>query len=332
MGNFVHRFNRKNYATLSVSGGSVATQFNPAEPISPIINSVSTLFFKDNYMKLYDKTFARIQYSQEAITGLTLTGYGEFSRRKALFNNADWVLIKDKNDDYTSNNPLFPESDAFPAFDTHHLMKAGVIANIRFGQKYITRPDGRLNVSNSNYPTLALQYEKAFAGSEKNYEYDFIAARTMYNVTIGNKGDLGINLKAGKFFNADGISFVDYKHFNGNQTHVGTSESYLNVFNLLPYYTHSTNDSYVELHAEHNFKGYIMNKIPVLNLLQWNLVLGYHALATPDSKPYQEFTAGFDNIGFGKFRMLRIDYVRAYQGGFQTDGIVFGLKFLNILE
>jgi len=331
-GSFSHRFNRKNYATISVFGGSVATQFNPAEPITPLVNSISTLFFKDNYMKLYDKTFARIQYSQEAFTGLTLTGYGEFSRRKALFNNADWVLIKDANDDYTSNNPLMPQTDEFAAFDTHHLAKAGVIANIRFGQKYITRPDGRLNVSNSNYPTLSLQYEKAFAGSEKNYEYDFIAARTTYNTTIGNKGDFGINLKAGKFFNADGISFVDYKHFNGNQTHIGMTERYLNVFNLMPYYTHSTNDAYLELHAEHNFKGYIMNKIPVLNLLQWNLVMGYHALATPDNKPYQEFTAGFDNIGFGKFRMLRIDYVRAYQGGYQTDGIVFGLKFLNILE
>jgi transcriptional/translational regulatory protein YebC/TACO1 len=36
---------------------------------------------------------------------------------------------------------------------------------------------------------------------------------------------------------------------------------------------------------------------------------------------------GFDNIGFGKFRFLRIDYVRAYQNGYQGDGVMFGLKF-----
>jgi len=331
VGTISHRFNRRNYAYALLTGGSAATQFNPAEPISPFINAVSTLFFKDNYMKLYDKTFARAQYGQEVFTGLNVTGYGEYSRRKALFNNADWVLIKDRNDDYTSNNPLNPESDALPAFETHNLAKAGIIASIKFGQKYITRPDGKMNVSKGNYPTLSFQYEKAFAGSEKNYEYDFAAARATYNVTIGNKGDFGINLKAGKFFNADGISFVDYKHFNGNQTHVGTSDTYLNVFNLLPYYTHSTNDSYLELHAEHNFKGYIMNKIPVLNLLQWNLIVGYHALGVPDNKPYQEFSAGFDNVGFGKFRFFRVDYVRAYQGGFATDGFVFGLKFLDLL-
>ena len=331
LGTFTHRFNYKNYATLYITGGSQAVQFNQAEPISPLVNMFSTLLFKDNYMKLYDKTFARAQYSQEVFVGLNMTGYAEYSRRKALFNNTDYVLIKNDGD-YTSNNPLNPFDEASAPFATHHLYKAGAIASIRFGQKYITRPDGKINVSEGNYPTLAFQYEKAFAGSEKNYEYDFIAARAMYNVTLGNKGDFGINLKAGKFFNADGISFADYKHFNGNQTHVSDGNRYLNVFNMLPYYTHSTNDSYVELHAEHDFKGYIMNKIPLLNALQWNLIVGYHALATPDNKPYQEFTAGFDNVGFGKYRFFRIDYVRGYQGGFQTDGVVFGLKFLGLLD
>jgi len=329
-GYYTHRFNRQNYSTLYLSGGSVATQFNPAEPISPLINLFSTLLFKDNYMKLYDKTFVKAQYSQEVFTGLNMNVYGEFSRRKALYNNTDYVLIKNDHD-YTSNNPLEPNNYTSAPFETHHLAKAGAIASIRFGQKYITRPDSKLNVSTSNYPTLTLQYEKAFGGSEKSYEYSFIAARTAYNTTIGNKGDFSINLKGGKFFNADGISFADYKHFNGNQTHVNGG-SYLNSFNLLPYYSHSTNDAYMELHAQHNFKGYIMNKIPLLNKLQWNLVVGYHALATPDSKPYQEFNAGFDNVGFGKFRLFRIDYVRAYQGGFATDGIMIGMKFLNVLD
>jgi len=95
----------------------------------------------------------------------------------------------------------------------------------------------------------------------------------------------------------------------------------------LPYYSNSTNDAFVELHAEHNFKGYVMNKIPLLNKLQWNLVGGFHQINVPNLKPYQEFSVGFDNIGFGKFRFLRIDYVRSYQNGFQGDGFMFGLKF-----
>jgi len=101
---------------------------------------------------------------------------------------------------------------------------------------------------------------------------------------------------------------------------------------MLPYYSNSTNDAYFEAHMEHNDKGFIMNKIPLINKLQWNLVLGFHQLNVPHYKPYQELTVGFDNVGFGKFRFFRIDYVRAYQDGFQTDGIVFGMKFLNIID
>lgn len=327
-GRLSHRFG--NIGTFHFSGGNTVEQFNPAAPISPLINTVSTLFFKDNYMKLYDKAFAAVSYGREIFTGLNMSGNVEYLRRKPLLNNTDYVFIKNEGD-YTSNNPLDPLDNTTVPFETHKLMKATVVANIRFGQKYITRPDGKINVSTGNYPTIALQYTKAFAGSESNYEYDFIAARTTYNNTFGNKGDFGINIKAGKFFNADGIAFMDFKHFNGNQTHIGTGSSYLNVFNLLPYYSHSTNDSYLELHAEHNFKGYIMNKVPLLNLLQWNLVVGYHSIATPGNTPYHEFTAGFDNVGFGKFRFFRVDYVRAYQGGFQTDGIILGLKFLDML-
>ena len=75
-----------------------------------------------------------------------------------------------------------------------------------------------------------------------------------------------------------------------------------------------------------------MNKIPLLKLLQSQLVLGFHNLAIPERKPYQEFTVGLDNLGFGKYRFLRLDYIRSYQNGYQGDGVIFGLKFLNIID
>lgn len=330
-GAIYHRFNAINNATLHITGGSSIQQFNASEPISNILNSVTTLFFKNNFAKFYNKEFISINYGQEVLNGVTLNGKLEYSARKSLFNNTDYTIFK-RDKPYTSNNPLLPDDNTIAAFEKHNLIKAGISSRIRFGQKYISRPDRKLNIPNEKYPSLLLSYEKAFGGSSDTYNYDLISGAVAYDATIGNKGDLGIRFKAGKFFNADQISFIDYKHFNGNQTHIGSSDRYLNVFNLLPYYSNSTNDAYLETHIEHNFKGYIMNKIPLLNKLQWNLVVGFHQINTPDTKPYQEFTAGFDNIGWGKFRMFRVDYVRAYQNGFQTDGVVFGLKILNIIE
>ncbi|AWI27096.1 DUF5686 and carboxypeptidase regulatory-like domain-containing protein [Flavobacterium pallidum] len=329
-GDYYHRFNNQNYAFVAVSGGSTVSQYNPEEPIGKLVNLISTLFFKDNYMKLYNKEYAGITYGRDIANGLNLAGRIEYQQRKALVNNTDYTVLK--NDDlYTSNNPLDPFNDV-PAFATHHLTKGSVYARINFGNKYITRPDGKINLRNQDYPTLFLTYDNAFGASKKEYEYQLLSGRIYYDFTAGNKGTFSFNIKGGKFFNADDISFIDYKHFNGNQTHIGKDERYLNVFNLLPYYAASTNDSYSETHIEYDDKGYIINKLPLLNLLKAKLILGAHNLAVPDRKPYQEFTVGLDNLGFGKFRMLRVDYVRSYQNGFIGDGVVFGLKFLNILE
>ncbi len=330
-GEFSHRFNSINYATIWGSGGTKTAQFNSAEPISKLINSISSLFFKDNYMKLYNLEFVQINYGQDIANGINLTGKIGYEQRKPLFNTTDYSFFK-KDDVYSSNNPLAPNDFTTPAFDQHHLFKALVTSRINFGNKYISRPDGRFNFKNDKYPTVYLAFEKAFAASEKKYEYERIGASVLYDLSLGNKGLLGTNFRGGKFFNAENISFIDYRHFNGNQTHVGTSDRYLNVFNMMPYYSNSTNDSYFEMHTEYNDTGFIMNKIPVLNLLKSTMNIGFHALAIPDRKPYSEFTVGLDNLGFGKFKLFRIDYVHSYQGGVQQNGVVFGLKILNALD
>lgn len=330
-GNFVKKFNNTDDSTLSIYGGSVASQFNASNPISRIVNSISSLYFVNNFMKLYENNFISANFGREIVNGLNLNANVEYSERKPLWNTNDQRSVKSE-DIYTSNNPLLPFDFETPAFEKHNVVKGRLLAQIRFGQEYWTRPDGKFNLRNDKFPTLSLGYEKAFAATESNYEYDFVSARVSHDWSLGNKGEMKMNFKAGKFFNAENIAFTDFKHFNGNQTHVANGGSYINTFNNLPYYTLSTNDQYFETHIEHNDKGYLMNKIPLLNKLQSQLVLGFHNLAIPNQKPYQEFSVGLDNLGFGKFRFFRVDYLRSYQGGYQSDAVIFGLKFLDILE
>ena len=323
---FYHKFNNTNDAYIRLTGGNKVNQFNNSEPISGIENSISSLVFKNNFMKLYEKEFVEIGTGREVVNGLFLNANLAYENRKPLFNTTDFAINK-TSDIYSSNNPLNPSSDAFAAIDEHHLTKFSLSSRIVFGQKYITRPDGKMNMNEGKYPTLGFTYTKAFLASEKGYEYDFLETRLNYNKTLANKGDLQINMKAGKFFNADEISFVDYKHFNGNQTHVRIDGQYNTSFNLLPYYAQSTNDQYFETHVNYNDNGYFINKIPLLNKLGWNLVGGFHQLATSNSKPYQEVTVGFDRIGFGKLKIFRVDFVRSFQGGVTQNGLMFGFRF-----
>ncbi|EDP69858.1 hypothetical protein FBALC1_10012 [Flavobacteriales bacterium ALC-1] len=326
-GSLTYKFNNTSRSFLTLSGGVRTEQFNPSIPITPFINSISTLFFEDNYMKIYDRSYVQLNHSEELFNGFRLYSSLSYERRKTLFNTTDQVFRNEDNDVYTSNNPLDETAYGIAPFTTHNILKANVTAQINFGQEYLSYPDSKFNVSNDKYPTLVLSYEKGFGSTVDNYNFDQVKARLYQSFNIANKGRFRYNLRAGKFFNGDDIAFMDYQHFNGNQTHVSTEGNYTNVFNNLPYYAGSTNDAYLEAHAEHDFNGFLLGKMPLLNKLNFNLIVGAHLLATPDFKPYQEYTIGIDNIGWGKWRFLRVDYVRSYQSGFQSDAILFGLKF-----
>ena len=326
-GSLTYKFNDISRSFLTLSGGVETLQFNNANPISNTENTVASLGFTENYLKIYERQFVELNYSEELFNGFRLFSNLSYERRKALFNTTDQTFYPENDKSYTSNNPINENTFGIAPFENHNIMKFNVSARINFGQNYLSYPDSKFNISNSKYPTLLIGYEKGFAATNSDYNFDQVKARVFQSFTIGNKGRFAYNIKGGKFFNADDIAFVDFQHFNGNQINFSRRGSYTNVFNNLGYYDLSTNDSYLEMHAEHDFNGFILGKIPLLNKLNFNLVVGAHQLVTPDNKPYQELSIGLDNIGFGKWRFLRFDYIRSFQNGYQGDAFVFGLKF-----
>lgn len=326
-GSLTYKFNDISRSFITLSGGVETKQFNDANPISQIENTVASLGFLENYLKIYERQFVAFNYSEELFNGIQFYSGISYERRNALFNTTDQTFYPEDNKSYTSNNPLNEAAFGVEPFQNHNIVKFNASARFNFGQKYLSYPDSKFNITSNKYPTLTLGYEKGLGATNSDYNFDQIKARLYQSFTIGNKGRLSYNLRGGKFFNADDIAFMDFQHFNGNQINFSRRGNYTNVFNNLGYYDLSTNDSYLEMHAEHDFNGFILGKIPLLNKLNFNLVVGAHNLATPDNKPYQEFSIGLDNIGFGKWRFLRFDYIRSYQNGYQGDAFVFGLKF-----
>ena len=328
-GSLTYKFNNISKAILSLSGGVTTEQFNSSEPITPLANSFTSLFFESNFMKLYDKSFLQLTFSEEIANGFRLFGTMSYERRKALFNTSDEVYF-DKNDKiYSSNNPLDPAAFGVAPFDTHNIVKLNVAAQFNFGQNYLSYPRTKSNIPNDKFPTLTIGYEQGLGATNSNYNFQQIKARLYQSFDISNKGRFSYNMRSGKLFNAENIAFMDFQHFNGNQTRISTNGSYTDVFNNLEYYRLSTNNSYFESHIEHNFNGYLLNKIPLINKLGFSTVIGIHNLSTSGHRPYHEFSVGLDKIGWGKFRFLRVDYVRSYQGGYIGDAIIFGLNFFN---
>ena len=116
---------------------------------------------------------------------------------------------------------------------------------------------------------------------------------------------------------------MDYHHFNGNLTY--WSAFGLQNFELLDYYTNSTNKQYLEVHYEHNFGGFILNKLPLIRKLKLNEDVGVHFISTPDLPQYAEFFFGIE-----KLRLIRVDFVTAFSKDKQVStGIRIGLKINN---
>lgn len=306
--------------------GNEARQFNNEEPITPFGNSITSLFFESNFAKFYDLTFLEFSHSQEITNGIQTNINLGFEDRKPLFNTTDFTYIDEANNQYTSNNPLAPENFDTAAIDDHTIVKLGVDIRIRFGQQYLNYPDEKFNIPSELYPALYIGYEKGFGSSARSNHYDQFKLRLTQSFDIANKGEFAYNLRGGAFVNSEDISFVDYQHFNGNQSYV-TRKDYLESFFLLPYYIFSTNEEYLEGHVEHNFNGFVMNRIPVLRKLNAHLIVSGKFLATQNNRPYSEFGVALGNLGWKKYRFLRIGYAQNYFNNTVERGLNIGLSF-----
>ena len=263
----------------------------------------------------------------EAFNGLKFSTQLAYENRKALFNSTNYTFFPIDDLNYNSNNPLEPDSLGTAPFLNHNLLRFNFDIAIRFGEKYMSYPDFKFNVSNSNYPQLYFNYTKGFNSSLSAYNFDHLSARLKQNVNLKTTGILNYNFIGGTFFGNKNLAFTDYKHFNGNLTHVNTKGNYLSSFKNMGYYDFSTSKDYFEYHVEHDFKGYILGKIPYLNQLNFNLIAGVHGLSISKQNPYQEFNIGLGNIGWKKYRFLRVDYVRSYVNGVADEALMFGLSF-----
>lgn len=326
MAYFTKKWNNTSRPILRVSAGIQTPQFNYREPISRFYNMIYSLTRERNYMKIYEKTFARVQYSEEISNGIRLNTSLEYADRKPLFNTTNYTIFG-KDHSYTTNNPLDPTSTAAP-FSPHKIWSLNVGANIVFGQKYLSYPDSKFNIGNPKYPSLYVGYRKKFGADNSSLNSDMFLAILRQNINLGNTGSFRYNIRSGIFLKQKNIAFMDYLHPNGNQIRISNGQ-YMNQFNLLEYYKLSSNDKYAEFHVEHNFRGYILGKIPLINKLNFHLVGGAKALYTGGRKPYTEYSVGLDNIGFGKWRFLRVDYVRSNFNGTTNSGFMFGLSLFN---
>ncbi|MGA9638240.1 DUF5686 family protein [Flavobacterium sp.] len=191
------------------------------------------------------------------------------------------------------------------------------------------------------FSSVTLKYThgyKGIAGSDFNYNKVQMAFKKP--LMISNFGVLGMYLEGGKTFGTVPLTLLS--PINANQTYSIVSNS----FSMIDYYDMMT-DTYLTAHFEHHFNGFILNKIPLINKLKYRSVLFYKSIygtiskdnvainqssivyKAPTEKLYSEYGFGIENIGFGNFRPIRIDFIwrATFENVNGPESPKFGVRF-----
>lgn len=324
-GDFSYRFDPKKFAQIRLAGGQEILQFNELEPISMLLNTNYMLFGRRHYARLYDKKFVKADYQQEITNGLLLYGLAQWAERSPLENHSDYSLFYRKSRDYEPNYPQGAPIEE-PDLQTSRAFSAGISARIRLKQRYMDYPD-RKYVLESKFPDLWLHYRLGVPAFGTEVEYHRLSfSITKDDIKLGLTGVTRLRLEAGRFLGKQQLPFFDFKHFLGNEANIANHARYLYSFKRLPYYEFSTQKSWAEAHFEHNFKGFLTDKVPGLKKLGLSLVAGANYLYTEEQGHYHEFSLGFDGIGVGIARLLRFDVVSSFrQGRYDGTGWLLGI-------
>ena len=318
-----YRANTTNNLRLGLSGGKVLSQFNRMEPITTSLNALMTMFFRRNYMKVYNKEYISLMVSRDIGPSVSGRISLDFENRMMLYNNYDGSLFYKDSREFTPNN--------FIDFTAHTALLLRVSLRFTPGTKVWKYPD-RVYKVGSDWPTFWIHYKKGIEALGTKAEYDLVYTVIEKELDFKTTGLMNLYFSAGKFIAGEPKAFPDYFHFMGNQTHIGYPSNYHSRFLMLPYYQFSTNDSFLHFHVQHNFSGTIISKLPLFKLLGWHLVTGYKYLKTADQPYYAEYHLGIDNIGIKLFRLFRLDFVWSRNTDSVREdqnhrfGIIIGLK------
>ncbi len=308
-------------SVLGLSGGRQVFQFDPSGPISPIMNSAYSLLDRENFEKIYEAWYLRLNYRHRWDNGLHFSATFQYQDRKALVNSTSYSWSK-ASPGYTPNQPPAPLDTPFAG---------GQAATLEFhlfyqpGQRFIRYPD-HLQAIGSGYPELGIGYEKGIQGLfGSGVNFDRYQIGIYQEIGMKLLGRLAYTLSLGGFINSLHTQLPDLRHFNGNQTLLAST--YLNGFQLAPYYVYSNAAPfYLCLHGEYHLNGLLTNKIPLFRKLNWWLVGAANGFYINPRDSYLELSAGLENI----LKFLRVDFIAAYRGKERTGaGIRIGANVLG---
>jgi hypothetical protein len=285
-GTALYSYSPMHRGSFQLSGGRNTIDFNgEADGINPFINSISSLFFKENYARYYESRFFKLFNTIDIANGLTLRTNVKWESVKRLENSTTFSIF-DKDDQYSQNLPVNREVSESALKDQINAI-AGI--KIEFTPRYFYRVrDGVKIMSRSNYPTFYISYEKGIKNIfSSTSDYDFLGAGMSYAKELSSTSSIAYEFHTGWFPNNSQIHFSDFAHAP-TQTSPVLLKEYRHAFFLPGYYELSTSDNFVRAHLSYKSPYILLKYLPFLSNTLWREMIWSSYFNSPQNRNYVE--------------------------------------------
>ena len=299
--------------TVKFGFGKESRDFKTSPPgIQPILNAASSWLFAENYMRLYETTFVKLNIAQRITDKITLSATADYNDFKSLENNAKYIFSIEK--DFKPNLPWNFTADD-PEIRAQKSFMYIIEANYYKRQRKPWLQESPF-IFIKDYYNFNLQFRQGvkniFSSVSKFSQIDFSYHQ---QANISPAAGIDLYLNTGYFFNTDQMHFSQYQHFKTNQIPF-LLNFFTHSFQLLNDYEPGTNKSYLNIGTELRTEYILLRYLSFINTNTWSESVHLNYLTTPDLKNYWE--AGYSlnsllfvgNIGiFTGFKNFRFESV-----------------------
>jgi len=307
---------------FGLNAGSESVDFNKESGVSNLGNSVASLAFRTNYMKLYEHHYGEINNRIDIINGLEFrTSIGYFDRRM-LENVTDFSFYSNKDRQYKPNLPI--NDTIYGRYTPNHQAVIAKLSFIYTPEYFYRMYENRKYMVSSNYPTFLLSTRIGLpniAGSDVKFVQLEVGVKQ--KIKMGSSNALSYRLIYGDFLNKEKVYFPDYKHFNTQEIPVVIGD-FENSYQLLKYYDHSTFSQYSQGFVSYTSPYLLLKHLPWVSNRMWLENIYISSLYTKGSKPYWE--AGYSITQISIFGGVGV-FVGFEGEKFTGFGVKLSLKF-----
>ena len=262
--------------------------------INPLLNAASSWLFAENYMKLYETTFLKMDFSQRVKEKLTLSATLDYNQFAPLENNVEYLFTE--NRDFSANLP-----PGYSADSPEILAQKSFVYTV--GASYYKRQrkpwlQESPFIFMKDFYRFGVEFKQGVQhifSSVSNFSQIDFSYHQQANISPSSGIDIYAN--AGHFFNTGQMHFSQFKHFKTNEIPLMLN-FFTHTFQLMNDYEPSTNQSYLTLGSEIRTEYILLRYLSFINTNTWSESLHLNYLTTPALNSYWEAGYSLNSLIF----------------------------------